>query len=92
MVGMVFDPHVCSRTFFTRLPKKTNLMIFSSWRILSMGALCNADADTEVQLTFSMCYPDMYSCDSGHCIPLRFKYRHFLLFTRELMCAFVFSK
>ncbi len=57
-----------------------------------MGALCNADADTEVQLTFSMCYPDMYSCDSGHCIPLRFKYRHFLLFTRELMCAFVFSK
>ena len=43
------------------------------WILGSELSMCGDDKDKEVTLTLSKCYPDKYTCNSGHCIPLRYK-------------------
>ena len=39
-----------------------------SWKSENKGALCGKPYGTITKLTLSTCYPNKYSCDSGHCI------------------------
>ncbi len=41
------------------------------WQSGADVAICGKDPPEKHELTFSRCYPNMYSCDSGDCIPLR---------------------
>ena len=41
------------------------------WSVMSENALCNLNTSETHELTFTTCFPDKYTCDSGHCIPLR---------------------
>ena len=40
------------------------------WVVEAEGAHCFHSANTTVRLTFSDCYPNMYTCNNGQCIPL----------------------
>ena len=42
------------------------------WIVGSDGGLCGHEVGYESVLTFSACYPNKYTCNSGHCIPLRY--------------------
>ena len=43
-----------------------------NWIVGSENGLCQKEAGSIVVLTFSACYPNKYTCNSGHCIPLRY--------------------
>ncbi len=59
--------------FLDMAEKKTHVLPIGThdWAVGADVALCDKDPPEEIELTFSRCYPDMYSCDSGDCIPLR---------------------
>lgn len=40
------------------------------WMITSGGFVCDNPKNTPMNLTMSNCYPNQFTCDSGHCIPL----------------------
>ena len=42
----------------------------TSWVVGSRGAVCGKEKDAKHELTFSMCYPDKYTCNDGTCIGL----------------------
>ena len=42
-----------------------------AWVLGTEASICDYQKDVEVKLTFSKCYNDSYTCDSGHCVPLR---------------------
>ena len=44
-----------------------------SWKTASEDALCGKKSGFEKKLTFSQCYPNKYTCNSGDCIPLHQK-------------------
>ena len=54
-------------TFFHNMPIGTH-----DWVVGSQHGLCQVPIGNTVKLTFSNCYPNKYTCDSGHCIPLRY--------------------
>ena len=39
-----------------------------SWEVGSKSAVCDKAAGALHELTFSTCYPDMYTCNDGSCI------------------------
>ena len=43
------------------------------WESKSAGAFCNMKSGHKSKLTFSQCYPDKFTCYSGHCIPLDYR-------------------
>ena len=43
----------------------------TEWRVGNDEVLCGMKTNTTLELTTSLCYPLMYTCNSGHCIPLR---------------------
>ena len=45
------------------LPLGTHL-----WQLGTENSLCGKKAGHVMKLTFSTCYPNKYTCDSGHCI------------------------
>ena len=42
----------------------------NQWESKENNALCGQDKGYTRRLTFSQCYPDMFTCDTGHCRPL----------------------
>ena len=48
------------------IPVGTNL-----WIVGSEKGMCQIPKGKAVKLTFCTCYPDKFTCKSGHCIPLR---------------------
>ncbi len=40
------------------------------WTLETPGAICNLEKGEKRILTLSRCFPDMYTCDTGHCIDL----------------------
>ena len=40
------------------------------WNLNKGKSFCNNKIGDSVELTFSQCYPDKFTCDSGQCIPL----------------------
>ena len=40
------------------------------WIIMENHALCNKDKGHKKKLILTQCYPDKFTCGSGHCIPL----------------------
>ena len=40
------------------------------WFVMEDDGLCGLTNGSVVNLTFSMCYPDKYTCNTGECIPL----------------------
>ena len=53
-----------------KLPKQIPIGTHD-WIVGSDNSLCQMESGTEMVLTFSACYPNKYTCNSGHCIPLR---------------------
>ena len=51
--------------FKGRYPIGTN-----DWELQKDKALCNKLGGQKAELTFTQCYPDKFTCGSGHCIPL----------------------
>ena len=45
----------------------------NEWIIMENYALCNKDKGYIKELTLTQCYPDKFTCGSGHCIPLENK-------------------
>ena len=43
----------------------------AEWRVSNDNVLCGLKTNGTKELTMSLCYPLMYTCNSGHCIPLR---------------------
>ena len=43
----------------------------NQWTVASENGFCQSPWGDAVTLTFSTCYPDKFTCKSGHCIPLR---------------------
>ena len=43
------------------------------WRVGSEGSICGLAEGELRELTFSRCFPNKYTCDSGDCIPLSSK-------------------
>ena len=41
-----------------------------SWKTGSKNSWCSKPEGFTTDLTFSQCYPNKYTCDSGYCIPL----------------------
>ena len=41
------------------------------WSVMSENAICKLNTSQTHELTFTTCFPNKYTCDSGHCIPLR---------------------
>ena len=41
------------------------------WKVASDKALCGYSNGTELDLTFSTCFPNKFTCNDGTCIPLR---------------------
>ncbi len=41
-----------------------------NWAMGSDAALCGKDKGEILELTFSLCYPEKYTCNDGSCIPL----------------------
>ena len=42
-----------------------------TWESKEDRAMCNKNSGFKAMLTFTQCYPDRFTCDSGHCIPLK---------------------
>ena len=42
----------------------------NEWKLKKDDAICNQEKGTKLRLTLSQCYPDKFTCRSGHCIPL----------------------
>ena len=42
------------------------------WSVMSEDAICRRNTSQTHELTFTTCFPMKYTCDSGHCIPLRY--------------------
>ena len=42
-----------------------------TWESKEDRAMCNENSGFKATLTFTQCYPDKFTCDSGHCIPLK---------------------
>ena len=42
------------------------------WIVGDKSGLCKLPVDSKIELTFSACYPNKYTCNSGHCIALRY--------------------
>lgn len=42
-----------------------------TWRVGFDLAVCKKSADETLELTFSVCNPNMFTCNSGDCVPLR---------------------
>ena len=42
-----------------------------TWVLGADLSMCNLKKGAYVNLTLSKCYPDKFTCNSGHCIPLR---------------------
>ncbi len=42
----------------------------NTWLVTTNGAVCGLEEGTYHDLTFSMCYPDKYTCNDGTCIAL----------------------
>ena len=40
------------------------------WKLKVDNAMCNQPNGYKVELTFTQCYPDKFTCASGHCISL----------------------
>ena len=40
------------------------------WKTGAKNALCDLPSGSVAPLTFSYCYPDKFTCNSGHCKPL----------------------
>ena len=40
------------------------------WTVIADRALCEKESMETAKLTLSACYPGMYTCDSGHCVPI----------------------
>ena len=40
------------------------------WKLKKDDALCDQEKGYKRRLTLSQCYPDKFTCNSGHCIPL----------------------
>ena len=40
------------------------------WNLAEGATFCNHNIGDFIELTFSQCYPDKFTCDSGQCIPL----------------------
>ena len=43
---------------------------FRTWELKNDNAHCNKQSGQKANLTFSQCYPNKFTCESGHCIPL----------------------
>ena len=43
------------------------------WQVTTDSGLCQLPKDSVAELTLSICYPDKYTCNSGHCIHLNDK-------------------
>ena len=41
------------------------------WMVATENGLCKMRSGLVTELTFSQCYPEKYTCNSGHCIALR---------------------
>ena len=41
------------------------------WSVKYEDAICKLNTSQTHELTFTNCFPNKYTCDSGHCIPLR---------------------
>ena len=44
-----------------------------NWKTGSANSLCGSFKGTVTELSFSQCYPNKYTCNSGHCVPLHQK-------------------
>ena len=41
------------------------------WVVADKSGLCKLPMGSVTDLTLSSCFPNKYTCNSGHCIPLR---------------------
>ena len=60
-----WDPSYILQTNILDFPMGTH-----EWESKEDFALCNRFSGYHKQLTFSQCYPDKFTCGSGHCIDL----------------------
>ena len=65
------DPKMFIRTV-EKLPEDLPIGTHD-WEIPETDALCKKKIGDVVELTMSQCYPNMYTCNNGDCITLRYK-------------------
>ena len=41
------------------------------WSVMMENGICKLNPSETHELTFTNCFPNKYTCDSGHCILLR---------------------
>ena len=58
------------RFLLIELPKLEIPFGTRMWTVGSHSALCGKDGGQTHKLTFSLCYPEMYTCNDGSCISL----------------------
>ena len=54
-----------------RLPEELPIGTHN-WQITMEDAMCGLKANESMELTISQCYPNMYTCNNGDCIELRY--------------------
>ena len=54
-----------------RLPEELPIGTHN-WQITLEDAMCGLKANESMELTISQCYPNMYTCNNGDCIELRY--------------------
>ena len=42
------------------------------WRVIAENGVCQKPEQSVHRLTFSQCFPNLFTCDTGHCIKLRY--------------------
>ena len=40
------------------------------WTVIHENGLCSQESGTTAILTFAQCFPNKYTCNSGHCISI----------------------
>lgn len=50
-----------------------------TWALGNDNAMCAMDKDDLVWLSFSTCFPNKYTCNTGECIDLRYLFSIFII-------------
>jgi hypothetical protein len=66
----LLSPHIWIATQL-KLPSEIPIGTHN-WEVTTENGLCDQQIGHVTELTFSQCYPNKYTCNSGHCIPLRY--------------------